>query len=278
MSLVQGADSAVPQPALYTPTRQVWGVYAAGDTPHVWTRDEVSALGRGGGKAVLPIVVPTQNLTLRWWVIDETGGYAYLESLVRDAVEWGCSPGTPLALDIEEAMAEAMGASCATVGKAFAAACGAHSLVPWLYGGETLHQYTEGGPCLRFLAKWDGDGTLPPGFHAKQYEGGAEGDRIDLDVFEGGRAFLGCDFQRVVIGEPDPVPEVAETTEPASEPGEAPATTTAEAEVPAVESAISAEVATEKADNPPSPTVAERLRQHAAELVTLATELEASKS
>lgn len=280
---MQGADSSVPQPALYTPEREVWGIYVAGATPHIWTRAEVEELGRHGVRAVLPIVVPTQDTAIRWWTLggSETGGYEYTEALVRDAVAWGVPAGSPLVLDIEQATAEAIGASAHSVELGWQHACAAHGLVPWIYSGRTFFDASGTAVCKRWLAEWPEptpvNPAVPEGFDGWQYAGGAEGDRIDLDVFAGG-TYLGCDYQVGAFGSPAPAPAPApEAT--AVEPAPTPAAVEPVPEAEKVAEAIGAqadEVATE-ADSGKASAAAQvlpLLRTHLAELTDLVNRLE----
>ena len=146
MTLLRGADSAYPQPDLYE-GHSIWGVYIGGDTPHVWTHAEVAALGTGGVRGVLPIVVPPQKE--EWWA--ENDGYGTLEALVRAAVAWGLPRWSPLVLDVEEAQAEKIGSNTC---HAWAIACLAHGYVPWLYSSAGL--LARDHWCRHWLAKWNG--------------------------------------------------------------------------------------------------------------------------
>lgn len=226
MTLLIGADSAVPQPDLYR-GHTIWGVYVAGDTPHVWTQAEIAALGLGGVRGVLPIVVPPQDHA--WWAENE--GYGTLEALVRDAVAWGLPKGAPLALDVEEAQAVRIGPD---TGRCWAIACVAHGYRPWLYGPAGFLDRDHW--CHHWLAKWYGDAgedheapvEIPPHHLGWQYAGDVEGGRIDRDVFAPGHTFLTPELKVEVImneqeaaeGTPVPGPEqqqpesVAAATEP----------------------------------------------------------------
>ena len=205
MTILHGADSAVPQPTLYSGF-EVYGVYAAGDTPHVWTKAEIAEAGHGGVKAVLPIVVPHGDV--RWWMIDEAGGYDYLETLVRSAMAAFVPTGSPLVLDIEEGLAEMIGSHGLIVERAWVAACAAHGLLPWTYGGSTWHDSFKGGASNRWLARWpEPSGSapavtpgMPAGFQGLQYAGNVEGGRIDLDIFDGAHVYLGTDLKPATIG------------------------------------------------------------------------------
>lgn len=279
MSVLQGADSATPQPDLYR-GREVWGVYVAGNTPHIWSHDEVNDLGRNGVRAVVPIVVPPglpAEGEAAWWSVDETAGYPVLEELARAAQAWGASG--ILCLDIEENVAEAMGMQRQNVATAWTIACKAHGFEPWTYGGQTWHADTV-GKGKRWLAHWD-DQTAPveppAGFDAIQYQGNAEGGRIDLDLFAGGLTYLGTDLQPGVIGVSD------HPIEPIPAPAAPPAEGT---EVDHVTDALEAQTtqAEHIADAPPTPThgaelhdLAAKIEVHLAELRALADRMEPPK-
>lgn len=226
MTLLRGADSAVPQPEFY-PGHDVWGVYVAGDTFHVWSKAEVAALGAGGVRGILPIVVPDQKAN--WW--GENDGYGTLEALVRAAVAWGLPEGSPLVLDVEEGQAVHVGVmSC----HAWAIACGVHHYLPWLYSSSSF--LSRDTWCHHWLAHWyEAAGTdhvapdsLPANTLGWQYAGDVEGGRIDRDIFASGHTFL--------------TPELKVETIVTLNPGEAafgtpvaPSTESATAGVPATE-------------------------------------------
>jgi len=187
MTLLTGADSAVPQPDLYR-GHDVWGVYIAGDTPHLWTHPEVAELGIHGVRGFLPIVVPPQKES--WWVENE--GYGTLEELVREAVAWGLPHGSPLILDVEEAQAVKTGSGTC---HCWAVACLAHGYIPWLYGPAIF--LARDHWCRHWLAKWFGEAgedheppvTLGGFFEGWQYAGNVEGGRIDRDIFAAGHTY-----------------------------------------------------------------------------------------
>ena len=275
-----GADSSVPEPASYSSLREVWGIYVAGDTPHVWTHPEVEELGRHGVRAVLPIVVPTQDPAIRWWTLGggDTGGYEYTEQLVRDAVAWGVPPGSPLVLDIEEATATAIGASAHSVVLGWVHACTVHQLVPWIYAGPSF--WSSAGASIgehQWLAEWpqptpETPPALPAGYSGWQYAGSGSGHGpVDLDVFAGGLAYLGCDLRPGVFGTPEPAPVTAEA---------APVEAQAVHEVAAVASAVEAQATTvageaETGKASVAASVLPLLKNHLAELTDLVHELEA---
>ena len=175
MSVLKGADSSAPQPQLYA-GKEVWGVYVAGATPHVWTHEEVAELGAHGVPRVLPIVVPPQDE--EWWLTN--AGYATLEALVREAIAWGVPTDAPLCLDVEEAQAAAIGGT--DTQRSWAVACRAHGLVPWLYSNQDFLSHDAW--CNKWLAKWPqpapADPALPADMSGWQY---ASETDIDLDVF-----------------------------------------------------------------------------------------------
>lgn len=288
---LHGADSSSPQPNYYK-GRAVWGIYVAGDTPHVWTHEEVAAAGRDGLSRVIPIVVPpgVAKEGEQWWAKDETGGYTVLEELARAASAWGVPGGSPLVLDVEEDVAEKMGSvGCASVATAWMIACRTHGFVPWTYGGRTWHEATTDNKGLRWLAEWPAEVPssleLPGGFHAWQYQGGAEEGRIDLDLFEDGRTYLGTDLQVAVGTTPPPAtePVVADpppAVEPVSVPEAEPTLAEAQVEEPKVESAIDAQISAErsdeaKGDTKDAATLATKIHVHAEELHALAEEIAA---
>lgn len=224
-SPLAGADSAVPQPSYYG-GRTVWGIYVAGDTPHVWTRNEMAELGLGRVRGVLPIVVPPQIGD--WWQ-GETGGYDHLELLVRQASAWGAH-SCGLCVDIEQTLAESMGAQARVVAKAWVAAAESHGFRPWSYGGRTWHEASAEVDHLRWLAEWP-DPTpsaaqLPEGYDGWQYAGGAEGGRIDLDIFAPGETYLGCDYVPLEIGAYYDRPKLLAILKPASAPAPRPVVVT----------------------------------------------------
>lgn len=186
--MIHGADSAVPKPR---DGFTIWGVYVAGDTFHVWTHEEVRAQKV---EAVLPIVVPPQKE--KWWELN--AGYAVLEQLVRDAVEWGIPEGSPLCLDIEEGQAAQI-PSTPDVSRAWAIACNVHKLIPWCYSPRKfLDPY-----CNRWLAEWPDvrpeNPQVPEGFRGWQYAGNVDG--IDLDVFRANEIFLSPELKVVKVEE-----------------------------------------------------------------------------
>lgn len=199
MNTVKGADSATPQVDHYE-GKEVWGVYVAGDTPHVWAHEEVAELGAHGVTKVLPIVVPPQDVD--WWTVN--GGYAVLEALVRDAIEWGVPTGSPICLDIEEAQAEKM-PNKSEVAHGWAIATRTHGLEPWSYGSHTWLEADIWS--LKWLASWPENvpaeaelTVMPEGFSGWQYAGNQDG--IDLDVFDGDLAYMAPD--RTVVAKLDP--------------------------------------------------------------------------
>ncbi len=262
---MQGADSSVPQPQLYNPQTEVWGVYVGGDTPHVWTHAEVEELGRHGVRAVLPIVVPTQDPAIRWWTLGggDTGGYEYVEQLVRDAIAWGVPPGSPLVLDIEQATADAIGLGAHSVSLGWVHACTVHDVIPWIYAGESYFS-ASAAPVgeHRWLAMWPAptptDPVLPAGYSGWQFAGGFV---VDRDVFEPGIEYLGCDLRAGVFGAPAPAPDPTP-------------------EVAAVASAVEAQAGTVAAEASSGKATAAAsvlplLKTHLAELTDLVHELEA---
>ena len=281
MAVVNGADSDAPQPSLYR-GREVWGIYTPG-----WPRAALAELGQGGVRALMPITVapvPKEGEP-HWWSEDETGGYGVLEGLVREAMAWGVPSGSPLCLDVEEGLAEMMGAVGAkTVAKAWATACRIHGLIDWSYGGETWHGATEGLVRHRWLAKWPLESgqapeevpAIPEGFDALQYAGNVESGRIDLDLFNGALSYLGADLQ-VARGNEEPAAD--EPPEAPAKPAE-PTPTQAQphkvfsGETAAVESAVDAEIADVRTDQAAETAAAPSKREELkARITTLIEEL-----
>ncbi len=196
MTVLPGGDSAFPHPARYT-GKTIWGVYVAGDAYNVWTPDEARALAAGGVEGFLPIVVPPQDEP--WW--ETNFGYAVLEKLVRDAMEWGVPEGAPICLDVEEAQFEKM-SSPLDVCHAWAVATRIHNMKPWTYGSRAFLANDLWG--FKWLAEWPT--SLPDplelsdGFTAWQYRGDDNG--IDLDIFQEGHDFVTPDFAVKAIWAP----------------------------------------------------------------------------
>ncbi len=184
MGILKGRDSAVPQ-LDHLGDAEVWGIYVAGDTPHVWTHKEVAELGAHGIKAVLPIVVPNQAED--WWTLND--GYAYLESLVREALAWGIPASSPLVLDLEEAQAQKLPQGAY---RFWAVACRSHDLVPWTY--LPMSEVERDLWCNRWAAAWPTDvptdPKMPPNCVGWQYAGAQEGDTVDYDIFEDAHEYL----------------------------------------------------------------------------------------
>lgn len=207
MTVLIGADSSSPQPTQYE-GKKVWGVYIAGATPHIWTKEEVAELGAHGVEGVMPIVVPPQDVD--WW--SENYGYATLEAMAREALAWGLPEGSPLCLDIEEAQSTAIikSGSAADVMHAWAVATRVHNLRTWTYGPAEFLAHDHW--ALLWLASWPEvtpeSPELPAGYQGWQYRGGVDG--IDLDIFEEGRDYLSPDLKVVTIPTPVVVPETVD--------------------------------------------------------------------
>lgn len=188
-----GADSAVPQPSQYR-GRSVWGVYVAGYTPHVWTRQEVRSLARGGVQGFLPIVVPTQSSP--WW----ENPAAELYSLALDGVKWGLPKGAPIVLDVEHDQGAAMTPEQAdNVCLTWALVCQAIGRRSWVYGSRDFLVHEKWS--LKWLAEYPQvtpvSPEVPVGYAGWQYRGGVDG--IDLDVFEAGRIFVSPSLKLVTL-------------------------------------------------------------------------------
>ncbi len=231
MTTYLGADSAEPQPDLYR-GHDIWAVYVGGATPHIWTHEEVAALGDEGVRAVLPIVVPGQSR--QWWLGD--AGAAELRALAQLARTWGVPAGSPLCLDIEEGQAEQLHDYLPSVAVEWVNAASALRFLPWSYGGTLWHSATA-GLHRRWLAEWPdtvpADPEPPPGFMGWQYQGNAEGGRIDRDVFRAG-VYLSPRLEVITMTD-----DATQTPEPAPEPVTVPETAEdiAAAEAPASEGA-----------------------------------------
>ena len=186
MTILKGADSATPKPDKYE-GKEVWGIYVAGATFHIWTHDEVAQLN---SRVVLPIVVPPQKES--WWEMNS--GYAVLEELVREAIAWGVPEGAPLCLDVEEGQYEKMGNDAADVARSWATACRAHELIPWVYSSSGF--LAKDLWSNKWVAHWP-DVTpdpleLPAGMKGWQYAGNVDG--IDLDIFSAEEKYLKSDL------------------------------------------------------------------------------------
>lgn len=239
MSILNGADSELPQPGLEG-GREIWGIYIAGNIGHVWQKSEIENLGRAGVRAVLPIVVPPQSASADgwWWTEDE--GAQTIVRLVAEARAWGLQGGSPLCFDFEEGTAEAMiGVDRTLPAKVEArvfAACTAYGYHGWTYGGKTWHDAVGAGhKCHRWLAAWEKEagevGKVPTsleGYGAIQYAGRVEGGRVDLDVFQGGLEYTGCDGTPALFGEAEQLPK-AQVEEATSSPTATDASPAAEA-------------------------------------------------
>jgi hypothetical protein len=213
MNVLLGGDSATPKPTMYE-GKKVWGVYVAGATFHVWSKQEVAALKVGGVEGVLPIVVPPQNE--EWWL--QNSGYAVLEELVREAIAWGIPGGSPLCLDIEEGQSSRFGAAASDIARSWAVACRTHKLIPWTYGSASFLDRDLWSN--KWLAEWPNatpaDPVVPEGYRGWQYRGGRDG--IDLDVFRANEIFLSPELTPITLHEPGYVApsEVVATSTPAS--------------------------------------------------------------
>ena len=213
MNILLGGDSATPKPT-EVHGKQVWGVYVAGATFHVWTKEEVAALKEGGVEGVLPIVVPPQNED--WWL--QNSGYAVLEALVREAIAWGVPKGSPLCLDIEEGQSSRFGGGAADIARAWAVACRTHELIPWAYGAASFLDRDLWSN--KWLAEWPNEipaePVVPEGYRGWQYAGNTNG--IDLDVFRANEIFLSPDLTPVTLHEPGYVETESIETTPDNEP------------------------------------------------------------
>ena len=207
-----GADSATPKPTEYS-GRKIWGVYVAGDTFHVWTREEVDELRRYGVEGVMPIVVPPQDK--EWW-LEGVGGYPTLDELVREAKRWGVPKGAPLCLDIEQHQSDRM-ANKTDVAHAWAVASRGHGFRTWTYSGR---DYLASDPYgFKWLADWDDDPTIPQGFNAHQYASD-DAKGIDHDVFEAGRDYMEPGRAVVIVDEPSEKSHAASSASDSTESGE----------------------------------------------------------
>jgi hypothetical protein len=131
------------------------------------------------GTAVLPIVTP-----------GNTPGPA---SAILSALDgWGVS-GCPVAFDIEQysfpAQSWVAGACQALTGAGY---------FPGIYGLASTHSSYAGlGQKWSWLANWDGQPTIPPGYQAKQYTNtfvGPSGARYDTSVVVDSLTFGGIDM------------------------------------------------------------------------------------
>ena len=294
MNTLTGADSAFPQPAQYS-GKKVWGVYVAGATPHIWTKEEVAELGAHGVEGVLPIVVPSQQE--EWWLLNF--GYAQLEELVREAMSWGVPTGSPLCLDVEEGQSSRFGANSSNIARSWAVACRTHGLVSWTYGSASFLESDLWSN--KWLAQWPAvapsDPVPPTNYRGWQYRGGENG--IDLDVFLANETFLSPELKPIEVHEAGWAEDEKTETGPEAEvdptpaPSEVVATSTAAATdtppptVPpasvsgAAESATSSGVTVDTSTVPSAPNTQELLSEisaHITAIVALLATLEAPKS
>ena len=292
MNVLLGGDSATPKPAMYE-GKKIWGVYVAGATFHVWSKEEVAALKAGGVEGVLPIVVPPQNED--WWL--QNSGYAVLEALVREAVAWGIPMGSPLCLDVEEGQSSRFGGGASDIARSWAVACRTHDLIPWTYGSASFLDRDLWSN--KWLAEWPNvtptDPIVPEGYRGWQYRGGQDG--IDLDVSHANEVFLSPELTPVTLHEPGWVEDEKTETgpetdkEPAPAPSEVVATSTPAGNDAAPQSAPPASVTgatettpvttVETSTVPPAPTTEELLAEistHITAIVALLATLEAPKS
>lgn len=222
---VSGCDSAVPAPAAQYAGKLFAGFYCGGDTPHIWERSEVAALGRLGVRGVLPIVVPPQS----WpWPseVQPPGISEVLGDLVAQAHRWGVPIGSPLALDIEPGQGDLMSAPqpgapngyLPQVRTAWRMWCQGR-FVPWIYAVRRHHATVP--TYTAWLAEWDNVAKIPQGFAAKQYFGGV-GQPVDLDIALNGLTWMAADLDGLVtlsgdtaapIEEPDMILALDPTTQ-----------------------------------------------------------------
>ena len=267
MNVLLGGDSATPQPNMYH-GKQVWGLYVAGATPHIWTHAEVAALKAGGVEGFLPIVVPPQNED--WWL--QNSGYAVLETLVREARAWGVPEGSPLCLDVEEGQSTRFGADAPKIARAWSIACRTHKLISWAYGSGSFLSQDQWSN--KWLAEWPNttptNPEVPEGYRGWQYRGGKDG--IDLDVFRPGNVFLSPELKPVTLHQPGYVDDEKTETGPETDTDSATPGAT-ETGTPPVATVGTPTV-------PPAPTTARiiaEIRTHMTAITALLTELESPK-
>src|ERR1700722_14341744 len=127
VALERGEDAAYYPPAdVDLSGVDVFGVYVAGTTPHIWTRAEVASLGPRGVRAVLPIVVPHE--------LDPAQALSEIIGLVAAAINWGVPEGAPIFFDLEYSLTSAAGeAGTVGIGVRIVQACAAVRRWPWIY-------------------------------------------------------------------------------------------------------------------------------------------------
>ncbi len=150
MTLLTGYDAAFP-PA-NPPKTDVVLFYAGGDTPHVWTMDEIAAQP---ARWRLPIFVRSDP----WSKMGPVDAKIMLDSLTRI----GCPSGVTTVLDLETAVTRQY-----VLG--YGAGMHAAGFLVIVYGSRTT---VMSNPALDgyFVATWGhSTAALPPGWAAMQYE------------------------------------------------------------------------------------------------------------
>jgi hypothetical protein len=211
MTQLSGADALGPT----TVRADILGFY-----PDSWTREQVAA---SGARGCLPIKVPSQ--TEAWWADN-----AFAVQLVNEAVDWGVPVASPLCLDVEENQAEQMaGYEIKAWVQAWAGACRAAGLHPWIYSGHTLFAYTVTTICNRWLADYPdvvpANPIIPVGFSGWQYWGDPNGQSgPDRDAFLPGMYMRPDASEAVLLGIKEEVdmPVLVTVTDPEIAPGKHP--------------------------------------------------------
>ena len=200
--MIRGIDCSTPQPRHYAGA-QWCGVYVAGDTPHVWTHEELGGLSAAGIKAALPIAVPPQDWP--WPASDPTltpDISGVLQGLCQAAHAWGLPAGSPLVLDCEAGQGDAMTLGpgrdwLPLVRRAWTQWCGLYGYVPWWYGAQRHQGIT---PAHRWIVAdpFPGTGAMPPGASAVQYAQSPDG-AVDLDMAANGLVWLATDLDGTIV-------------------------------------------------------------------------------
>lgn len=175
---------------------RVAAIYVAGPVPSLllWPPAKVAALAGVGVEGILPIAGPRQD-----WPWPDVDGELVLRT--NQAVLWGVPKGAPLALDVEQGLAEKMGESALNgVLRQWIVRCELAGYVPWVYGSNSTLLLSP-PRAHRWLALWPRvTPVMPkcPGALAGWQYRGDDGSGIDLDVFQAG-VFMRPDRRGVVL-------------------------------------------------------------------------------
>jgi hypothetical protein len=186
LTVLEGFDAAYPPAPALVAGKAFAGFYVGGAALNVWTPAEVKSLHAMGIIRGMPIVVAP--LGWQW-----AGGIeGTLRVLVDEALAWGIKAGMPLCVDIEQSLADKIGAQMNDVAKAWAKVTYDARLDDWVYGSVGTCSSFSGG---HWVAQW---GPEPANWDIWQYQGG---NVIDLD-----RAKQNVVFMNTNLGAPPPIP------------------------------------------------------------------------